>query len=175
MTGALLLMGGLLFIEKNNVLSLAELGLAGFTYFALKPEQEEFIGDPVELRERFLNSTAAKQLGLQPIKTINPEKLEYETMINRATDEEIAVFYKLSDSGWYDIEVWKKKFRTGEVPLLAVYNHAVEERSIGVFRTAIRNAYASYGIKGALNYLKKQGLDKDLLKALGEKDEEKEK
>lgn len=165
LAGSLTVVSALMFLDKNNVLSLVEIALAAFAIVALKPEEEEYIGDPVELRERFLNSTVAKQLNIQSIRTIDPSRLEFETMVNRATDDEIVVFYKLSPSGWYDIEVWKKKFKIGEIPLLAAYNHSVEERSLGVFRTAIRNAYASYGIKGAINYLKKQGIDKEMLGA----------
>ncbi len=172
LAGSLAVIGGIMFLDKNNVFSLADFAVGAFAFAALKPDSEEYMGDPVELREKFLNSTTAKQFGLKSIRTIDPTKLEYETMINRATDDEIVVFYKLSPSGWYDIEVWKKKFKTGEVPLLATYNHSVEERSLGVFRTAIRNAYASYGIKGALNYLKKQGIDKDMLGAIGKEKKE---
>ncbi len=176
LAGSLAVIGLAFFFEKDNLFGVIELALAGFAFEALSPDEDLTIGDPVELRERYLNSTAAKQFGLKSMKYMDPNNLEYETMLNRSTDDEIVVFYKLSFSGWYDIEVWKKKFKKDEIPLLAVYNHTVEERSLGVFRSAIRNAFASYGIKGALNYLKKEGIDDNLLKSfINNKDDKKEK
>jgi hypothetical protein len=173
---ALALEGLTLFLVKDSIFSLFSFGIAAFIGLMIKEEETNYIGDPVELREKFMNSSTAKQLQLTSLEDVPAANIEHESLFNRATDDKITIFYITPSSGsWVDVEVWQHNFKQGDTPLLAYYNHLVEIRSIGVLRTSIKRAYLTSGVKGALSILKQQGISgKNLSEMLDNKEKKKD-
>ncbi len=128
-----------------------------------KTEEEVTMPDPIKHREEQLKTPTGKQLGLPSMSDIKSQDIEFELLEHPDREEAINVFYIQSKGGFVDVEVHDAYNRPGKTALKARYNHVVEARSIGVFRSNIRRNFMNYGTKGALNYLKRQGFNSDML------------
>lgn len=155
------IIGLYLLFGMNNYLGIGNILVTAL--LLIKDEEELTMPDPIEHRENQLKTPTGKQLELKQISSIKGENIVYERMKHPDNEEAINVFYIKSTGGFTDVEVYDAYKRGDATALIGRYPHVVETRSIGVFRSNIRRNFLSYGTKGALNFLKRQGFNSDMI------------